>query len=113
MSEVQRERDTEFWDEVNNYERLVELSRDIRIALEKSKKSIMSKMEINEHGLTEERYHANKRVRFKSSSSISFSVTEMREKFGDEWVEENGKRSASATIEVKHMRRIGPQRLQY
>mgnify|MGYP003119541842 FL=1 len=113
MSEVQRERDTEFWDEVNNYERLVELSRDIRVALEKSKKTIMSKMEITENGSVQERYNANKRVRFKTSSSISFSVTEMREKFGDEWVDENGKRSGSATLEVKHMRRVGPRNQQY
>ena len=51
---------------------------------------------------------ASTRVRIVSNNTVAFSVSELREKYGDEWVEENSKRSSSATLEIKTMATCPP-----
>ena len=92
---------------IDDWEQLTDLMREVRVARDKLKQNIMVALGANgNEAMTG--WIANTRVRVVSTASRTFSITELREKYGDEWVEENSSRSGSAAIEVKTMARRRP-----
>lgn len=92
---------------IDDWERLTDLMREVRLAREKLKQNIIKAL-ADESGRSLTGWIANTRVRITESSSTVFSVTNLREKYGDDWVEENSSRSGSAAIEIKTMARARP-----
>ena len=92
---------------IDDWDRLTDLMREIRLARDKLKQNIIMAL-ADESGESLTGWIGLTRVRVVEASSTTFSVTELREKYGDEWVEENSRRSGSASIEVKTMARRGP-----
>ena len=104
---MSKERDEKFWENVEKYEKLVQLRRELHTEIDEMKRKLFK-------GLTEgARFDRNKRVQIVGSQSTTFSITKLRDKFGDEWIEENGDPSSSSTIQVKYMRKDGPKSKQY
>ena len=104
---MSKERDAKFWKNVEKYEELVQLRRELHAEIDEVKRKLFQ-------GLVEgARFDRNKRVQIVGSQSTTFSITKLREKFGDEWIEENGDTSSSSTIQVKYMRKNGPKSQQY
>lgn len=104
---MSKERDAKFWKNVEKYEELIQLRRELHAEIDEVKRKLFQ-------GLVEgARFDRNKRVQIVGSQSTTFSITKLREKFGDEWIEENGDPSSSSTIQVKYMRKNGPKSQQY
>ena len=105
--QMSKERDAKFWKNVEKYEELIQLRRELHAEIDEVKRKLFQ-------GLVEgARFDRNKRVQIVGSQSTTFSITKLREKFGDEWIEENGDPSSSSTIQVKYMRKNGPKSQQY
>lgn len=109
-----KERDKEFWMNVDKYEKLCTLRRELAMEIDGVKNTLFKGL-VDREDLTRvcERWNGNVRVRSKETSSVTFSVTRLREKFGDEWVQENSERSTSGTIEVKRLSKMGPRKAQF
>ena len=104
---MSKERDAEFWENVEKYEKLVQLRRELHAEIDEVKRKLY-------RGLGDgARFDRNKRVQIVGSKSTTFSISKLREKFGDEWIEENGDPSSSSTIQVKYMSKDGPESRQY
>ena len=92
---------------IDDWERLTDLMREVRVARNKLKQNIIVALGADgNESMTG--WIANTRVKVVSTAARTFSITELREKYGDEWVEENSSRSGSASIEVKTMARRRP-----
>lgn len=109
---MSKQRDQDFWNDVETYEKLRELRSELNKEIEEIKTRLFRGLSIEKTG-DGTRYWNNKRVTIVGSDSTTFSVTELREKFGEEWVQENSKKTSSATIQVKYMKRRGPESHQY
>ena len=92
---------------IDDWDRLTDLMREVRLAREKLKQNIIMAL-ADESGESLTGWIGLTRVRVVEASSTTFSVTDLREKYGDEWVEENSRKSGSASIEVKTMARHRP-----
>ena len=92
---------------IDDWERLTDLMREVRQARDELRTNIIIALGQEDPDRLSG-WVANTRVRVVSNNSLAFSVTELREKYGDEWVEENSKRSSSATLEIKTMARNRP-----
>ena len=92
---------------IDDWDRLTDLMREVRLAREKLKQNIIMAL-ADESGESLTGWIGLTRVRVVEASSTTFSVTDLREKYGDEWVEENSHKSGSASIEVKTMARHRP-----
>lgn len=104
---MSKERDAKFWENVEKYEKLVQLRRELHAEIDEVKRKLYQ-------GLVDgARFDRNKRVQIVGSQSTTFSITKLREKFGDEWIEENGDPSSSSTIQIRYMRKDGPESRQY
>lgn len=94
-------------DSIDQWERLTDLMREVRQTRDELRSNIIRAIAQEEPDrLTG--WIANTRVRVVSNNSVAFSVSELREKYGDEWVEENSKRGSSAALEIKTMARSRP-----
>lgn len=89
---------------IDDWDRLTDLMREVRLARDKLKQNIIMAL-ADESGESLTGWIGLTRVRVVEASSTTFSVTDLREKYGDEWVEENSRKSGSASIEVKTMAR--------
>ena len=109
-----KERDDKFWEAVIKYEKLCTLRRELAGEIEEVK-SLLFKGLWNKEQPDREitRYYGNKRIRVKATNGTTFSITALREKFGDEWVNEHSQKTSSGTIEVKYMTKMGPPKTQY
>ena len=87
---------------IDDWDRLTDLMREVRLARIKLKENIIKAL-ADESGNSLTGWIGHTRVRVVEASSTTFSVTDLREKYGDEWVEENSHKSGSASIEVKTM----------
>ena len=87
---------------IDDWDRLTDLMREVRLARDKLKQNIIMAL-ADESGESLTGWIGLTRVRVVEASSTTFSVTDLREKYGDEWVEENSRKSGSASIEVKTM----------
>ena len=104
---MSKERDAECWENVEKYEKLVQLRRELHAEIDEVKRKLY-------RGLGDgARFDRNKRIQIVGNKSTTFSITKLREKFGDEWIEENGDPSSSSTIQVKYMSKDGPESRQY
>ena len=92
---------------IDDWERLTDLMREVRQARDELRSNIIRALAQEEPDRMAG-WIASTRVRIVSNNSVAFSVSELREKYGDEWVEENSKRSSSATLEIKTMARSPP-----
>ena len=92
---------------IDDWERLTDLMREVRSTRDELRSNIIRAL-AQEDPDSLAGWIANTRVRVVANNSVSFSVTDLREKYGDEWVEENSKRSSSATLEIKTMARDRP-----
>jgi len=92
---------------IDDWERLTDLMREVRQARDELRSNIIRALAQEEPDRLAG-WISSTRVRVVSNNSVAFSVSELREKYGDEWVEENSKRSSSATLEIKTMARSRP-----
>tara|TARA_Y100001937_G_C7043734_1_gene295859 strand:- start:136 stop:513 length:378 start_codon:yes stop_codon:yes gene_type:complete len=109
-SENESENEDEFvltTDSIDQWERLTDLMREVRQARDELRSNIIRAL-AHEEPDQMAGWIATTRVRVVSNNSVAFSVSELREKYGDEWVEENSKRGSSATLEIKTMARGRP-----
>ena len=76
---MRKERDAKFWENVEKYEKLVQLRRELHAEIDEVKSKLFK-------GLGDgARFDRNKRVQIVGSQSTTFSITKLREKFGDEF----------------------------
>mgnify|MGYP000037982934 CR=1 FL=1 len=93
---------------IDDWERLTDLMREVRSTRDELRSNIIRAL-AQEDPDSLSGWIANTRVRVVANNSVTFSVTDLREKYGDEWVEENSKRSSSAALEIKTMARNRPE----
>ena len=96
---------------IDDWERLTDLMREVRVTREKLKQNIIAALA--EAKTNDDIEHLSgwigmTRVRIVDTKSTVFSVTELRDKYGDEWIEENSHRSTGAAIEIKTMAKSRP-----
>jgi hypothetical protein len=92
---------------IDDWERLTDLMREVRATRDKLKQNIIKAL-ADEEGPTLSGWIGLTRVRIVDTKSTVFSVTELRDKYGDEWIEENSHRSTGAAIEIKTMAKSRP-----
>ena len=89
---------------IDDWERLTDLMREVRVTRDKLKQNIIKAL-ADEDRPNLSGWIGATRVRIVDTKSTVFSVTELRDKYGDEWIEENSRRSTGATVEIKTMAR--------
>lgn len=103
------ERDDELWALVEAYEEAKDAAREIRKQSALLKQRILNKLaEAGKDGNFATRYRGCKRVRVVATRSADFSITDLTEKYGEEFVEENLVERFYDTVEVKVMAKGGP-----
>jgi hypothetical protein len=92
---------------IDDWERLTDLMREVRATRDKLKQDIIKAL-ADESGNSLSGWIGVTRVRIVGTKSTVFSITDLRDKYGDEWVEENSHQSSGAAIEIKTMARNRP-----
>ena len=87
---------------IDDWERLTDLMREVRATRDKLKQDIIKAL-ADESGNSLSGWIGVTRVRIVDTKSTVFSITDLREKYGDEWIEENSHKSNGAAIEIKTM----------
>ena len=70
---------------IDDWERLTDLMREVRVTREKLKQNIIKAL-ADESGTSLSGWIGLTRVRVVDTKSTVFSITELREKYGDEWI---------------------------
>jgi hypothetical protein len=92
---------------IDDWERLTDLMREVRATRDKLKQNIILAL-ADESGASLSGWIGLTRVRVVDTKGTVFSVTDLRDKYGDEWIEENSRKSGGAAIEIKTMAKHGP-----
>ena len=87
---------------IDDWERLTDLMREVRATRDKLKQDIIKAL-ADESGNSLSGWIGVTRVKVVDTKSTVFSITDLREKYGDEWIEENSHKSNGAAIEIKTM----------
>lgn len=104
------ERDDELWKLVEALEEAKEAGRELRKQTATINTLIFKKLsEASEDGSYAVRYRNNKRVRAIEVKTTDFSVTDLKRKYGEEFVDENRIDRYSDRIEIKDMNKRGPK----
>ena len=88
---------------IDDWERLTDLMREVRATRDKLKQNIIKALADAKDGPTLSGWIGVTRVKIVDTKSTVFSITDLREKYGDEWIEENSHKSNGAAIEIKTM----------
>ena len=91
---------------IDDWERLTDLMREVRVTREKLKQNIIAALaeaKTNDEIDDLSGWIGMTRVRIVDTKSTVFSITDLREKYGDEWIEDNSRKSNGAAIEIKTM----------
>lgn len=89
---------------IDDWERLTDLMREVRATRDKLKQDIIKAL-ADENASNLSGWIGVTRVRIVDTKSTVFSITDLRDKYGDEWIEENSHRSTGAAVEIKTMAR--------
>jgi len=89
---------------IDDWERLTDLMREVRATRDKLKQNIIKAL-ADESGNSLSGWIGVTRVKIVDTKSTVFSITDLREKYGDEWIEENSHKSNGAAVEIKTMAR--------
>jgi len=92
---------------IDDWELMTDQMREMRITRDKLKQNIIKAL-ADEDGIRLSGWIGPTRVRIVDTKSTTFSVSELRDKYGDEWVEENSHRTSGSAIEIKTMVRHRP-----
>jgi len=87
---------------IDDWERLTDLMREVRVTRDKLKQDIIKAL-ADESGDSLSGWIGLTRVRIVDTKSTVFSITDLREKYGDEWIEDNSHKSTGAAVEIKTM----------
>ena len=87
---------------IDDWERLTDLMREVRATRDKLKQDIIKAL-ADETGNSLSGWIGVTRVKVVDTKSTVFSITDLREKYGDEWIEDNSRKSNGAAIEIKTM----------
>ena len=87
---------------IDDWERLTDLMREVRATRDKLKQNIIKAL-ADESGNSLSGWIGVTRVKIVDTKSTVFSITDLREKYGDEWIEENSHKSNGAAVEIKTM----------
>ena len=87
---------------IDDWERLTDLMREVRATRDKLKQNIIKAL-ADESGNSLSGWIGVTRVKVVDTKSTVFSITDLREKYGDEWIEDNSRKSNGAAIEIKTM----------
>ena len=87
---------------IDDWERLTDLMREVRATRDKLKQNIIKAL-ADEDTPTLSGWIGLTRVRIVDTKSTVFSITDLREKYGDEWIEDNSHKSSGAAVEIKTM----------
>ena len=87
---------------IDDWERLTDLMREVRATRDKLKQDIIKAL-ADESGNSLSGWIGVTRVKVVDTKSTVFSITDLREKYGDEWIEENSHKSNGAAVEIKTM----------
>ena len=91
---------------IDDWERLTDLMREVRVTREKLKQNIIAALA--EAKTNDDIEHLSgwigmTRVRIVDTKSTVFSITDLREKYSEEWIEDNSHKSSGAAVEIKTM----------
>jgi len=102
------ERDDELWELVAAYEEAKDAAREIRQTSAALKQRILNKLGLaGKDGNFATRFRGCKRVRVVATRSTDFSITDLTDKYGEEFVEENLIERFYDTVEIKDMAKPG------
>lgn len=101
------ERDDELWALVSAYEEATEAAREIA-----KQKSILKDSILRKLSKSDEKYRGNKRVRKVTQKSTEFSTSDLRRKYGEQFVEENKITRHYTSIDIRQMAKRGPKNSQ-
>ena len=87
---------------IDDWERLTDLMREVRASRDKLKQNIIKAL-ADESGNSLSGWIGVTRVKVVDTKNTVFSITDLREKYGDEWIEENSHKSNGAAVEIKTM----------
>jgi len=87
---------------IDDWERLTDLMREVRATRDKLKQNIIKAL-ADESGNSLSGWIGVTRVKIVDTKSTVFSITDLREKYGDEWIEDNSHKSSGAAVEIKTM----------
>lgn len=107
------ERDDELWALVAAYEEAKDAAREIRKQSALLKDRILKKLSSEDPDKDyETRYRGCKRVRVVETRNTDFSVVDLKNKYGEDFVQENLIERFYDSIEVKEMAKPGGRTLQ-
>ena len=92
--------DNQLWELVEAYEEASKQAKTADKLRSEIKGSIMAELESRKGKCS---YQGRKRVRMVDTKSRDFSTTHLREKFGDDFVDENSIVRTSTSLEIKYM----------
>ena len=98
--------DSQLWELVEAYEEAHRSARAADALRTDIKRTIMEELTKREK---RQCYQGRKRVRMVETKSRDFSTTHLREKFGDDFVDENSLIRTSTSLEIKFMARAPNQ----
>lgn len=104
------QKDDELWNLVEALEEAQQAGRELRQQTAAIKTLIFKKLsEASEDGNYATLYRDHKRVRAIERKTTDFSVTDLKRKYGEEFVEENRIDRYTDAIEIKEMTKRGPE----
>ena len=104
------QKDDELWNLVEALEEAQQAGRELRKQTAAIKTLIFKKLsEASKDGNYATLYRNHKRVRVVEVKSTDFSVSDLKRKYGEEFVEENRIDRYNDTIEIKEMTKRGPE----
>ena len=102
------ERDDELWALVAAYEEAKDAAREIRKQSALLKDRILKKLVSEKENVDyDTKFRGCKRVRVVSTRNTDFSIVDLTEKYGEEFVQENIIERHYDTVEIKEMNKAG------
>lgn len=103
--------DDELWTLAEAYEQLTEMIREQTKLKRELRDKILKKL-VGKDGNYHARYRGARRVMAVSSTSQDVSVSDLREKYGEEFIQKHVIVRSYTTVNVKEMAKRGPESLQ-
>jgi len=102
------QRDDELWTLADAYEKITEMIREQTKLKREVRDKILKKL-AGKDGHYHAKYRGSRRVIAVTSTSHDISVSDMRDKFGEEFVQEHVIERNYTTVNVKEMAKRGPK----
>jgi len=102
------QKDDELWALADAYEKLTEMIREQTQLKKDLRDKILTKL-AGEDGNYHAKYRGHRRVIAVTNTSHDISVSDLRDKFGEEFVQEHIIERSYTTVNVKNMAKRGPE----